>query len=121
MPENNPRPQKCQNSDADPLPTRPDLGRCVDCNYIGPLNQAGRLWPHLAFILKPKERRTGMRNLRGTVFLVEVLEDGRIDYEARVLTVNDCKDEQEFRDFVAAELEGRLEFGPIGEPWGCIR
>jgi len=61
-----------------------------------------------------------MKDLRGTVFLVETLEDGRIDYEARVLTVADCTDEQEFREEVGRQLEGRLEFGPIGEPWGFV-
>jgi hypothetical protein len=54
MPENNPRPPKCPNRGAERLEDRPDLGQCRDCSFIGRLNKAGRLWPHLAFILKPK-------------------------------------------------------------------
>ena len=68
-----------------------------------------------------------LKTLRGTVFLIEVAternqEHGEvIDYEARVVTIDDCENALEFRHFVADELEGRLEFGPIGEPWGLIK
>lgn len=67
--------------------------------------------------------------LRGTVFLVEDATEayrasiGAIDYEARVFTLEACETPEEFRSRVRAQLINkdttwRLEFGPIGAPWG---